>query len=535
MPPPSNTPDLKDFQKRYLLSNKDMAQVCQCSLPTIQKWRSGEVALPGPVRQLMGFIDYSTGGDPARLREILQGMDRHLGLPQRGEDPGLVQLESSMSKVVDRLTLMLETRRKESRLAESEARYRSMLESHREPVCRWLPDTSLTYVNKAYADLYGKPGEDLIGRKWIDFIPKERRSALLTLISDTIRNKEPQTMVHESIDRDGRRCMQEWQDMPILDERGEVVELHSVGRDVTELVRLRREVVELGKVRAALMELGDHPAVIFEETGNIVAVNERFRAAFPDVEAVNSLPDLVAGLSQTRFHRLLKRLTPENQVQYRIRIGERVMALKVRLVGASTGGDRYVGLLQEEESALSAADALRVRLAREVVIDGQPVPFILKAADRKRIERKMAGLGEATRVDRIYVFTKDQESGLYDNVLEWCGPGIEPQIDALERMPMETYKWWMRHLKKGQWIRIEDVERMPRTASMERDILAAQGIRSVLVCPLEVGGKLVGFAGFDQNTHVRVWHAQELEALGAFKNSVDVLLRDVYGRRKPVR
>jgi PAS domain S-box-containing protein len=526
MKSPDTPVDLKAFQKRYLLSNKDMAAVCQCSLPTIQKWRSGEVAPPGPARQLMRVLDGGAKGDPRRLREILHDRNHDLQVP----DPELSSLESSMTQVVDRLELMLESRRKERQLAESEARYRSMLESQNSPVCRWLPDTTITYANAAYADLYGRPGETLIGRKWIEFVPESRRNDVLTLISDVVRRGEPETMVHESIDRDGNLVAAEWRDMPIRDERGEVNELHSIGRDVTELVQLRAQVAELDRIREALMGLCEHPVVIFDEAGRVREANPRFRARFSGGKKSCQLSELVPEMAQNRFKRLLHRLSGDNQVLYRIRVDDKVMSLKVRLLGEGFPGQRYLGILDEETPDVPSSSALRVRLAREIVIEGAPVRFLIDKRTRQRVEREMAALGQQTRVDRIHVFTRDPESGLFDNVLEWCAPGIEPQISGLKGVPIEDYTWWMRHLKRDQIIRVEDVERMPRTASAESEVLSAQGIRSVLACPLRVAGKLIGFAGFDQNRHVRVWHAQELDALTGFKHLIEPVLEQVYRR-----
>ena len=50
------------------------------------------------------------------------------------------------------------------RLRESEERYRSLVEAQPDPICRFLPDTTLTFVNRAYAQFYGREPEELIGR-----------------------------------------------------------------------------------------------------------------------------------------------------------------------------------------------------------------------------------------------------------------------------------------------------------------------------------------------------------------------------------
>ena len=47
------------------------------------------------------------------------------------------------------------------------------------PDLPFLPDTTLTFVNRAYADFYGREPEELIGKRWLDFAPKDERPRFL--------------------------------------------------------------------------------------------------------------------------------------------------------------------------------------------------------------------------------------------------------------------------------------------------------------------------------------------------------------------
>jgi PAS domain S-box-containing protein len=65
----------------------------------------------------------------------------------------------------------------EDALRESEARYRTMVEQQTDCVCRWIPDATLTFVNQAYCSFLGKKPEELLGHKWLDFVPSEMQTA----------------------------------------------------------------------------------------------------------------------------------------------------------------------------------------------------------------------------------------------------------------------------------------------------------------------------------------------------------------------
>lgn len=516
--------DIKLFQKRYALSNRDMAEVCQCSLPTIQKWRSGEVSPAGPAMQLMRLLDHSAEGDPARFRDVLAAMNRQISPtdPRHGET--LQELESSMHKVVDRLELMLESRRKDKELAESEARYRSMLESQKDPVCRWLPDTTLTYVNEAYKHLYCKFGDNLIGRKWIEFVPEDRRRSILALVSDIVRRGESETMVHESFDRDGQLRMLEWRDIPIRNPIGEVAELHSIGRDMTELLKLRETVKEMEKVSTNLMCLCDYPVIVFDDEGRLLKTNHAFRQEYLQERGWQSLEEMLPNLQMGRFKRLLKRLNENGQLVYQVELEGRIIYLKIRFLMRSGDATRYLALL-EKNPLLEERTVLRTRLANEVIVNGEPVKFFLNGEAEQAVRQQMQAIGQTIHVDRVYFFSFDSEGGFFDNVLEWCATGAESHFEELQRIPMDEFPWWIHRLKKGQWIDYPDVTQMPRTAAQERQILQAQQIRAILVAPLEIDGEVRGFVGFDQNHTPRIWHSQDMDALRHLKEQMETLIR----------
>ncbi|HEY9504297.1 MAG TPA: PAS domain-containing protein, partial [Pyrinomonadaceae bacterium] len=58
-------------------------------------------------------------------------------------------------------------------LAESEERYRNVLETQTELICRYLPDTTLTFVNDAYCRFFEMSREQLVGTRFLDLLPEE--------------------------------------------------------------------------------------------------------------------------------------------------------------------------------------------------------------------------------------------------------------------------------------------------------------------------------------------------------------------------
>ena len=146
-------------------------------------------------------------------------------------------------------------------LAVSEERYRNVVQTQTELICRYLPDTTLTFVNDAYCRYFGKSRAELIGTRYVDLIPEYAREATLLHVQSLIENPRTEVNEHEAILVDGTICWQQWVDHVIVNGGGRVKELQGIGRDITDRKRLEVERLhaeqELGQLTARLFTLQD--------------------------------------------------------------------------------------------------------------------------------------------------------------------------------------------------------------------------------------------------------------------------------------
>jgi PAS domain S-box-containing protein len=119
-------------------------------------------------------------------------------------------------------------------LRESEARYRSVVEDQSEFIIRYLPDGTLTFVNNAYCQHYGKPYADLIGTNFFNSVSCEDRARIEKKLSGLTPENPVVTDEHGTIASNKDIRWHQWTDRAIFDEQGRLMEYQSVGRDITE-------------------------------------------------------------------------------------------------------------------------------------------------------------------------------------------------------------------------------------------------------------------------------------------------------------
>ncbi|MBX3051962.1 MAG: PAS domain S-box protein [Caldilineaceae bacterium] len=122
----------------------------------------------------------------------------------------------------------------ESALRSSEARYRAIVESTDDLICRFLPDTTLIFVNEAYCRYFGRTREELIGLPFLTLIPESEHASIREQLQKLMETDASFTYEHQVVTPGGELRWQQWTDRSIVDGDGVVRELQSVGRDTNE-------------------------------------------------------------------------------------------------------------------------------------------------------------------------------------------------------------------------------------------------------------------------------------------------------------
>lgn len=137
------------------------------------------------------------------------------------------------------------------------------------------------------------------------------------------------------------------------------------------------------------------------------------------------------------------------------------------------------------------------------------------------IDKILTFIGNYVNVSRAYIF--EEISSVYTrNTYEWCNEGVEPAIQDLQYLRKEDYNYEV-IVNSGTYI-TDDIRDLPPN---DREILEAQGIKSLAILPLFYGDKAIGYVGFDDCDNYRNWSQNEIRLL----EDISIILVSLIARR----
>ena len=121
-------------------------------------------------------------------------------------------------------------------------------------------------------------------------------------------------------------------------------------------------------------------------------------------------------------------------------------------------------------------------------------------------------LGDAcgiTGATRGYVFLKEEDPEWLSYTFEWAAPGETIHSDLMPRIPAGLLPWGAGRMSQEEALYIASVDDLPEEARAERKLLSTQGIRSVFMIPLKIGGEIAGYAGFNNTREDVAWSDED--------------------------
>ncbi|MDV2998012.1 MAG: hypothetical protein N4J56_007717 [Chroococcidiopsis sp. SAG 2025] len=324
-------------------------------------------------------------------------------------------------------TLEQQVAERTAALRQSEANYRNLIQTSNSVILRTDTQGRIRYVNDCGLSFFGYEEDQILGRTLLETIVPETETSgrnLKQFVDDLFDNLEaplPQAYLqteNENLCRDGRRVWIAWSNQAILDEQGQVVEILSVGNDITQL-KQAEEALQRSEAKFRTIFENSQVGIYRTRTydGLILNANQRFA----DLLGFDSLEEIIGLEHTTGFN-----VNPNDRQQF-IEVLKRdgeVRSYEIQM--RKRDGTVFWGLFS---SYLNAADDY---------IEG----VIADISDRKQAEVALQ-----TSEERLRLALTAANQGLYDTNIKTGEIVVNPEYAS-----MFGYNPATLHTTENEWI-----------------------------------------------------------------------------------
>jgi PAS domain S-box-containing protein len=258
----------------------------------------------------------------------------------------------------------------------AEERYQRLVELQPDVICAYTPDTRFTFANRAYCEYFGYALSEIMGKPLLDIVPQEILESTRQHIARLIETKQPIVYEREVKHANGEWRWLQWSDRPILDERGNIVEIQAVGRDITarKQTELNLRMLMDSMPRTALIAYNQHKQIVAAE-GKLVDLI----GFTPDVFIGRAPSEMFSGEYLAHVDYIMNAVLAGNELEFEYEFMERTMLIQnypVRQGGEVVGGMGVIEDITDRKSATQqkyelALERERVQLITDFITNTQ--------------------------------------------------------------------------------------------------------------------------------------------------------------------
>lgn len=368
--------------------------------------------------------------------------------------------------------------------------------------------------NAAWTAQMGYREDELTGRSVLDFVHPEDRKHTTHILDRLFRTGQYRGFVNRYRKKDGQWCWLEWN---ACYNDGYY---YGSARDITAQMSLESRLRASEMNFRSFFDTLDNMVAVLDTEGHILYVNDAL---------LNCLGYKVSDLAGSFFFDLMGAALPARPIPVmETMLSDRRTALstlrtskgeylicEIQIWKGQWNGETGIFVLSRDVTELLKQEKSMNRLTsiQNVLMD-LATGFINMPLDQveQGIRDSLEMMGRFVSADRVYIFDYDYGKKTTSNIYEWCGEGIEPQIELLQDIPMENISVWLNAHLEGREILIERLEDYHEDDDT-KELLEMQGVKSLLTVPMMQGEHCLGFVGFDSVQDYKVYSADEIRLL----------------------
>ena len=158
----------------------------------------------------------------------------------------------------------------------SEQRYLAILEDQTELICRFTADGVILYVNAAFCRFFNKSAEELLGTSWHPHAFSEDVELINAKLSTLTPINPIVSIENRILKADGQIYWGQFVNRAFFDDAGNLVEMQSVGRNITEQKLAEQALKIENQKNSMLLKTAGDGIHILDEAGNILQFSDSF-------------------------------------------------------------------------------------------------------------------------------------------------------------------------------------------------------------------------------------------------------------------
>jgi PAS domain S-box-containing protein len=168
----------------------------------------------------------------------------------------------------------------EERLMVSEARFRAIVEGQTDFICRYRPDGTIIFINDPMSRYFQISLEEECGKNIFSHMVPEDQVIAREMLSGISQSPQVQAGDIRILDGDGQYRWYHWSTRGIYDNKGELVECQSVGRDINTERDQAQKIRESEERFHTITDNSPFPITIIDGSGNFLYANKSFTQLF---------------------------------------------------------------------------------------------------------------------------------------------------------------------------------------------------------------------------------------------------------------
>lgn len=248
-----------DPQGRFVRFNRSCEQVTGYTFAEVKGEYFWDIFLiPEEMERIKGVFDELCAGHfPNQAENHWKTKDGDLRLIA-WSNTALLDDRGNVEYIISTGLDITEHRKMEDALQKSERNYRELVENSNSIILRWDRNGNITFFNDFAEKFFGYSQQEILGKNVVGTIVPEMASDgtdLRALMEDVEKNPDKYiSNENENIKRNGERVWITWANKPTFDDKGNIKEILSIGKDITDRKKAVEELKRAHKIYRAAIE-----------------------------------------------------------------------------------------------------------------------------------------------------------------------------------------------------------------------------------------------------------------------------------------